>query len=440
MDYWRYPYYSYKILPLVYDEALSYWEQIVMLCGKINDLIKIVNSVGLDYQSADAAVLKAAKEYADTITNKLQNDFDSLSKQINQQINEIQNDFDQFIIEQKQSLDAGLIQIQNKLDYELNDINQNLAALWIAMNYLFYQQDDYMQKIYKALKEYIDETIAYTTGGKIMVINPILGSVTTLNKALDDVLQYIAQIGAITMAQYDSLHLTMAEYDNYKITMRDYSLKAYFIFFERLALVDFTSDVNNSLDNMRQELAGLSSRLTDQTTMVNPYHLQQDSLKSIFPFLVDQTAPTFYEYNSSNLTFDFYNNTQLTEKDYREKGVSLYFFAKDHMSKDTGSPSFHAPFVITPEFIIWQMALEGSKSKAELNHGILIGTLYKIEEDYLADNLYSSTILATNYLNDNNSGIPTFTYGYVVKDENNLHLYVSNQADVNITWIIKRNK
>lgn len=434
MDNWKYPYYSYKVLPLVYDEALSYWQQIIMLYGKINEVLKIVQNISADYESADIEVLKKAKAYADSITAKLQSDFTSLSIQINHQINELQNEMFQFTDQQKEDLQAGLEEIQNNVDYQLNTIHNSLAALWIAMNYLFYQQDDYMQKIYIALKQYIDETVAYTTGAKIMVINPILGSVTSLNKALDDVLNYIAHIGSITMLQYDKMHLTMNEYESYQVTFIDYSLKGYFIFFERLALMDFSNHVNEQLLEMSTQITNIDNKVKKSTTLMNPYSLRTDSVKSIIPYLVDQTAPTFYEYNTSQIEYNYYNKQKIKPQEYRKMGAALYFFQLLFPHLKTG---LYLPFYgyATPNVIILQGRYEQINTE---NSPIKIMTLSNINMSYLGLEIIESDFIVTPkepLISGQNN-----PYMYCQNVNNDIDIYLSTNVSCNIKWIIKRHK
>ena len=77
MDKYNSPYYLWcqKVLPLVYDDSLSYYETICKLINVVNEVIeKIQENDETIYQYVDEAILsveKRCKDYSDNEINKL---------------------------------------------------------------------------------------------------------------------------------------------------------------------------------------------------------------------------------------------------------------------------------------------------------------------------------------------------------------------------------
>ena len=319
--------YSYKIIPAVYNEALSYWQQIEHLCKSVNSVIQYIQQMDLAWENGDSETLAQAKAYADLIKTTLDAEFDDFVKQINQLLAEAKADQDNFKLDINNQIANNMLELKQYVEQETTGLHHNVTALWLAMNYLFYQQDASFKKLGAALKQYIEDTTAYMTGARITVNNPIHGNVTTLNAALNDLMNYISTIGSITMRQYDSLKITMADYDNMEITALDYRLKAYFIFFKQLELMDYMASVDKQFNGIQGQLDTIYGNIR----MYNPYVGEETLVKDV---VAAQTgllggAPTMAEYREFKQhfnQFDDYNALHLTMAEYRQNGVGKYLY------------------------------------------------------------------------------------------------------------------
>lgn len=313
---------SYKILPLVYDEALSYWEQIVSLYGKVNELIKIMQTYGIEWQEGDAQTLAQAVQYADSITSAFRTEFADLSGKVETAL----NDLSSYEAQLSQDMQTQFENLKTQVDKDIADFGTNIADLWLAMNYLYYQQDAQYAKIYAALKSYIDQTVAQTTGAAVNVINPAYGSVTSLNKALQDILDYMQTIGSITMKQYDEINITMEEYDAMQITAADYQRKAYFIFFDRIQLSGLTDYVNTQFSFLQNQI----TENHDKLYMTNRFTGKKDYIGSILNMAIGDkgTSPTMSEYKYFNLTMEEYSDSNTDMEFYRTEWLPYMWSSK----------------------------------------------------------------------------------------------------------------
>jgi len=179
------------ILPLSYDQSLSYYEVLCKLREKVNELIEYFNSLGEfateEYVNAKIAevlaVLEAdkAKIYA-AIALKLD-----------------RTEFETFL---------------GELQLSLNSITEQIGLLRVQVN-ANTQQIEYN---FNWLKNYIDTQLI-----DLEVINPFTGQV----QPIQTVINYLADLqkqNALTAAEYDAAELTAATYDALQLTAIAYDI------------------------------------------------------------------------------------------------------------------------------------------------------------------------------------------------------------------------
>jgi len=120
-------FYCYKILPLVYDDSLSYMELLSKVVAKVNETIEVVNNISIDIlneakaytDEAIAGALTEVDEKIATLNQMIQDDriyFDNLIETTTQNFNNIVND-----------LQRQYQQFTNYINGELRDIRQDIA-------------------------------------------------------------------------------------------------------------------------------------------------------------------------------------------------------------------------------------------------------------------------------------------------------------------------
>lgn len=109
----------YPVLPLVYDDALSYIEQLGRVSKKINEVIDSMNNLALD-------VLGQANAYTDAKVAGFQIQVDQIVASFNAIVAQIEADNTQF----KQEVNDKINELEQEVDY----FNQALIATTNAIN------------------------------------------------------------------------------------------------------------------------------------------------------------------------------------------------------------------------------------------------------------------------------------------------------------------
>lgn len=172
----------FKVLPLVYDESLSYYEVLCKLTYKVNEIIAEIendNSAIYDYiNQQDMATLENAKKYTD----------------------------DEIM----------------KVNLELSNSMSVLLSLITSKNN---ETKAYVVSEINALKDWMEKQ-----GCTVYVTNPITGGLDSIQGVLDSFYNYF-NYGGLTCLEYDALGLTADEYDSKKLTcdMYDRQGKKYLV-------------------------------------------------------------------------------------------------------------------------------------------------------------------------------------------------------------------
>ena len=120
-------FYCYKILPLVYDDSLSYMELLGKVAEKENEIIDTVNNISVD-------ILNEAKAYTDEAIAGALSEVDSKIAELNQMIQDDRIYFDNLIETTTENfnnivndLQRQYQQFTNYINGELRDIRSDIA-------------------------------------------------------------------------------------------------------------------------------------------------------------------------------------------------------------------------------------------------------------------------------------------------------------------------
>lgn len=158
-------YFCNKIIPLVYDESLSYYEFLCKVNGKLNEVINELNAINISFDELKEDILKQSKEYTDVKVS---------------------------------DLNAYVVQKFNDLKTYVDEVDEGTRA-WVLVK----------------LNEIVAEGLR--------IYNPTNGLIQPLAKVLGDVYDRLRYLG-ITCGEYDSLDLTCEEYDNKDFSCREYDI------------------------------------------------------------------------------------------------------------------------------------------------------------------------------------------------------------------------
>ena len=185
-------------LPTSYRESMSYEEQVLWICNKLekeiepslNEVIDTLNNLDLNFDEINAEI--------DTIKANisiLQTELLNTSSQVTINTNNISS-------------------LNSKIDNEITNLNNSLREL-INNNYNILK--DYIDYNDSILNDKIDNIS--TTG--IMAYNPTNGLLEPLQKVLNDIAQATNKDG-LTASEFDALELTATAFDAYQITAYEF--------------------------------------------------------------------------------------------------------------------------------------------------------------------------------------------------------------------------
>lgn len=172
------------VLPLVYDDSLSYYEAICKLTQKINEIIDLYNNMSDDFGALVDEKIAEFKIYVDSENAKQDDELNAFK-------NETAENFD--------GVYDKLTQEINRLFAYINNLD-NALRVWVAGEI-------------NALKKYIDDAIM----GKIMIYDPTVGYKNPLDVVINHVYDALRYYG-ITCYEYDSAKWTAQRYDDTHIT------------------------------------------------------------------------------------------------------------------------------------------------------------------------------------------------------------------------------
>ena len=277
----------HKVLPLTYDESLSYYEVLCKLRYKINEVIDVFNSYEeiiqqLQGEIDDINALKKAvnelQERADTIDNML-NNFDAEDKHLQKQIDELTTLVNNVV--------NGYDNIKSYVDNKYNELQQKIDnqsyIIYSEMYTLIGELQREIEALNKALKE-IDTQI-YNPWARVLQKESIQKNIDYAYADLSDLVPLASE--------YSELGLTANEYSEKNITAYEYSARG-----RKHLRLDF---VFSPVYGFKQEINNV--------------------LTSIINFLCNTLNAT--EYASLDLTADDYATLNLTADDYYRYNPSL---------------------------------------------------------------------------------------------------------------------
>lgn len=253
---------NWPVLPLVYDDELSYLECIQKVYDKVNETLKymygIVDEITQDtndYTDEQISILKAE------LTSKIE-----------------------AVDKKHDKMNSDLVIAQTELTVRINELYNS----WFQyQSYL----DGRMNAMMVSLKQYVDSLLV---GNVMYVINPVTGEMDTLQNTLNT-MWIKMNVGGLTAEEYDSMKLTAIEYDSQNITALEYDTRGRFVpeIFKRLYL-----------------------------RMRSPFTGKMDTYENVILRCVrlHQVGITAQEYDSKNLTASEYDTKKITAYNYDWEG------------------------------------------------------------------------------------------------------------------------
>lgn len=189
-----------KVIPLVYDDSISYYETLCKVSQKLNEVIEYVNN------------------FEDTINDYTDQQIKILREDLQNQINIINYNIEQLRINGKNYVDGEILKVQGY-------INEQISIL----NNLITDNNAY-------LKNWVEEQILNLINDlpdiqNVIVINPTTGLMDSLQNTLNNMWNGY-RTNAINCAQFDGSLLTCTEFDNLNISAYDFDFNSLNILFK----------------------------------------------------------------------------------------------------------------------------------------------------------------------------------------------------------------
>lgn len=240
-----------KILPLVYDESLSYYEAIAKIYDAVNQALEYVYNYNI-------TVLAESKAYTDGELGKYK----------------VENS-------------AELTRLTGEISRVENELSSSMSDLYTFMVKYTGNLDAKFVSSFQQLKSYIDEVFSSVT--RIYVTNPKNGNVEPLQSVINDIYSN-SQIMALTCWEWDSMQLRADSLKYQTTTAMDYENKTRFVFLRELymsmhspitgEMVSYDSLINQLFDLHKKGLVVTASEYDAKLLTAQVYDSKMISASS----------------------------------------------------------------------------------------------------------------------------------------------------------------
>ena len=310
-----------KVLPLVYDECLSYYEQLILLIDRINKL----NS---DFEDLENESIKISNKYTDSKFNDAIEQIETVKKDLSSHIDAIEKTFNNELLKVKNFTETEINNI--KIEFrtfktliEESVVKMNLLVndLYINFNKLKESNSKQFEQLEKELIGFIEDTLASKSGDFILIVNPITGKVDDLTTVLECIYNEFIVLGSITAFQFDNMHITAQEFDSLEITANMFDVKGFFLFFDRIKLNPLWDRTVQIVENVKRDLL----KVENLSYIISPF----TGLKTLTSKVVNQLADlhkkcyTANDYDAIGISAENYDNLNIKayEYDWNSKNI-----------------------------------------------------------------------------------------------------------------------
>jgi phage host-nuclease inhibitor protein Gam len=259
-----YAFWCHKVIPLVYDDSLSYYEQICKLTQAMQDVIENITA---DYEA-----------YTDSKVGALREELTSRMTAFESEIMDILQEQTEYNESTRQWVQTEIFRLETLLNEQLAYFYKVLIDNVAGMKLWYFIQIEKLKEEISCLANY-------------SVINPI----TQQREMLQDVLNQMYEMMrycALTAEQYDALGMTTEKYDWYGLTCVQYDNCAKKYFTENTDILMYHPATGKFAD-YRQVIYWLSD-----------FH-RDSALTSIEYDYLLLTAETYDEYALTAYEYDF---------------------------------------------------------------------------------------------------------------------------------------
>lgn len=213
-------FYCYKILPLVYDDSLSYYESICKFQAKLNEVIDALEGISLE-------VLGEAKAYTDSEIAKQNQKIDTVVAEMEYLVGQTREELNALIEQTTVRFDGKINELQN----QYSDFTKNVNALLTLFNNKLDSLDNKLDEeiigvnartdlAIQQNNDYIFDVISENLPSELKVVNLFTGE----KISVQDMFNYLASLHITDGITYNVLgerEISVNDYVGLNMTYTD---------------------------------------------------------------------------------------------------------------------------------------------------------------------------------------------------------------------------
>ena len=316
-------YYCQKVLPLVYDDSLSYYEVLGKTTEKLNEVIKSINDLS---ENIDDLIAAAIEEFGKELKAELQITFDDINNRIDETNNKILqltgriNDDEVLINEIRSDLDRLTASVATALQTITHRIDK------VEEDYKKADADIYVFFLAKIAE--IQEEIQHIVLEDVTVINPVTKMRDTIQNTLNDIFMCVTA-WTLTAAEYDALNLSADGYDGLGLTAFQYDFMSRYYLMEKPDIIERCQDyTDNEVANLADVVYTLredfddccetvQAEINNNASMFSPFHGRMETVKDVIYELTELAR-------AEAVTATYYDGLEMTATDYDGRQITAF--------------------------------------------------------------------------------------------------------------------
>lgn len=315
----KFRFWSQKVLPLVYDDSLSYYE---VLCKVVDYINKMLENEQTLYDMFEPLVSELGE--LETALKQLQKTVNESLIALNTRCDNIENTVTQnfdFLNEYINNINDGLETRMRNLEQGFNSITALCTALGAQI-----KSGDSLTLLRS--RQYTDEEIVklkrqlISLTNDILVIDPVDGELKNIQLVIDELFEYIS-FASLTCHEFDTREYTCEYLDSLGYTCIDFDVygKFIFLFNQNVVTADMLADLvkREELEKYAIE-ADVAKTYAKKTDLIiyNPVNGFRNTIQQVIDTLV-----SFHACGNNCYMLD---GLELTVTEYEAKSLTAFQF------------------------------------------------------------------------------------------------------------------
>lgn len=322
------------VLPLTYDDSLSYYETLAKVVSKVNEVIAFTEGIlesANNYTDSQVDGLRAVLE---SEIAELRSDIDVFKREVYAYIDEHQNEFEEHMLDlfeaQREAIESEFATLSDTVNNTLATLSSQIALL---REYVNAEDDEIRRSIlqyHEQAKQYVDEQVeileqeiqAIVLESVTRVIDPCDLEEKSLQNCIDN-MYYNLRSWAFTCRQFDMLGITCGEYDAISPSAWTYDYLGKWVCWQKPEIFKYINAMYEKLQKAFEDVY----RLIDERTITH------SAWTGKMDKLINITDSAIMEIRTDALTSELYDSLLLSCTDYSEYELTAYEYDWHGLSK-----------------------------------------------------------------------------------------------------------